>query len=146
MKLSGKRSVLFPVVCCWGLPPGPAATLPCLALMPCNCVSLPLIKLTGNPMAVTYVLDPKGDRIRWWHFLHRALNMPSKSPIARKTVSTAGEALTSASGSASGAVGFLSERPQRTSCPWMGSRRASENSCSLENRVLWHRCWKSRAQ
>lgn len=115
----------------WASPQGWQPLCPRLALMPCNCVSLPLIKLTGNPMAVTYVLDPKGDRIRLWHFLHRALNMPRKSPIARKTVSTAGKSLTSTSGSASGAVGCQSERPQRTSCSWMGSRCTSENSCSL---------------
>lgn len=132
MKLSRKRSVLFPVVCCLGLPPqGPQPLCPLLALMPCNCVSLPLIKLTGNPMAVTYVLDPKGDGIRLWHFLHRALNMPSKSPSAKKTVSSAGKSLTSAFGSASGAVGCLNERPQRTSCSGTGSRHTSENSCSL---------------
>lgn len=111
----------FPCGLLFGPPPGLAATLPRLALMPCNCVSLPLIKLTSNPKAVTYVLDLKGDRIRWWHFLHRALNMPSKSPIARKPVSTAREARISASGSASGAMGCKSERPQRTSCSWMGS-------------------------
>lgn len=83
-EISRGEECAFPGSAVVASPQGLLLFHPSLALIPCNCVSLLLTKLTGNPMVVTYVLEPKGDRIRLWHFLDRALNMPKKYPIARR--------------------------------------------------------------
>ena len=157
MKSVEERSMLsLPLSAVVASPQGLLLLCPSLALIPCNCVSRLLIQLTGNPKAVTYVLELKGDRIRLWYFLHRALNMPKKYRIARRPLALQGRPK-------QGLLLWLclwggrclseSERPQRTSCSRMGSQCAPLNSCSLRVQWVWQgkkcfcgysRCWKSR--